>query len=84
MVVVNTGHAFKNPFLVALIHVDRTGLNAAACKNPMSLEMVLESYAPLEVGVRGFMHSHYICGSRLNLHRPVILSHHPVKIVFPS
>ena len=46
--------------------------------------MVLVSYAPLEVGVHGLLYWCSIGGSRSYLHRPVIMSRHPLKIVFPS
>ena len=49
--------------------------------------LLLVSYAPLAVGVRDslrFLSWCSIVDRRLNIHIPVILSRHPVKIFFPS
>ena len=59
----------------------------AACKHPMSSEVVLLSYAPLVVGVHGslcFLSWYSNGGSRLYLRRPFMLSRHPVKTIFSS
>ena len=65
-------------------HVEGTGMNSVACKNPIILGRLIVSYAPLSVGVNGLRHWHSIGGRRSHLHRPVILLHHTVKIVSPS
>ena len=55
-------------FLIALSCVEGTGLNTAAYKNPMSLDMVLVSYKLLAVGMCGLIHWHSICGRRLHIY----------------
>ena len=42
---VRPGHEVKNPFLVALIHIAGTALNAAACKYCMCLDLVVIWYS---------------------------------------
>ena len=38
---VNPRQDLKKPFLIAMSHVEGTGLNAVACKIPMRSDMVL-------------------------------------------
>ena len=59
-------------------------MNTAVYKNPMSSEMVLLSYAPLTVDVRGFLHFNFIGGRRLHLRRLVMLLCHTVKLLLSS